>query len=159
MFSWFFLFSKKLVLSFLLHLPIYAIHGVYFPSKDDHIRRISKSVDDDPVLFRLFKLTSDSLRALQCSLAVAKIRFNVLGWLSVILLEHKVNKLKICLYIFNSYSNFNLHVFICIENTKRNHSNWNLLVTWKTIKIVLIIKVLNSPVIMILNFTRDLVFS
>lgn len=74
------LFSKKQVLSFRLHLPIYAIHVyVYISSTFDHIRRTGKSVDNDLVSFRLLKLTSTSLRALQCSLAVAQIRFNVLG--------------------------------------------------------------------------------
>lgn len=71
--------NKKQLLSFRLHLPIYAIHVVYFSSTVDHIRRMGKSVGDDPVSFRLLKLTSDSLRALQCSLAVAQICFNVLG--------------------------------------------------------------------------------
>lgn len=73
------LFSKKQVLSVRLHLPIYAIHVVYISSTFDHIRRTGKSVDNDLVSFRLLKLTSTSLRALQCSLAVAQIRFNVLG--------------------------------------------------------------------------------
>lgn len=75
------LFSKKQVLSFRLHLPIYAIHVVYISSTFDHIRRTGKSVDNDLVSFtcRLLKLTRTSLRAQQCSLAVAQIRFNVLG--------------------------------------------------------------------------------
>lgn len=50
-----------------------------------------------------------------------------------------------------------IHVYT--ENTKRNLSRWNLLVTWKTITNVAIIKIFNSPVIMILNSACNLVTS
>lgn len=93
--------SVKKLLSFRLHLPIDAIHGVYLPATDDHIRRISKFVDNDTEFVRLCKLTRNSLWAMQCSLAVAQIRLKVLGWLSVTLLEHTLIQKMCVVYLIN----------------------------------------------------------
>lgn len=64
------------------HLPISAIHGVLFPSMDDHIGRVSNSISD-PESFKFFSLIREPLPVRQYSWRVAWVRFDVLGWLSV----------------------------------------------------------------------------
>lgn len=68
------------------HLPISAIHGVSFPYTDDHIGRVSNFIRD-PESFKLFSLMREPLPVRQCSWRVARVRFDVLGWLSVKMLK------------------------------------------------------------------------